>query len=305
MTIAAAQGLTCDCTLVYGVGADANSLYPALSRDRIATHLWLPADVVESDETRRRLGERRATRSCWTARSPRTPTPWSATTTTAWCPVSLRPRPRRSPRCRFRTRCSPSTNASSTRRSGARPPEPADAAEQRSAAVREDPGDGGTEGARTHPEAAQEAAQATAEHEVEPSAEGRAVVRQAQLGVLRERLQGDGTPELTDEQKARLEKLLAAGFASRAEQQPEPEFEACRDRPYGHVGTQRLTSLIAERTAQARRAERLAADLARQAEAKREALAVTVTPGLERAREVAEVLDRADQLALPRLRSRS
>jgi hypothetical protein len=53
MTMAAAQGLTCD----YGVGADANSLYPALSRDRIAPHLWLPADVVESEDVRRRLGE--------------------------------------------------------------------------------------------------------------------------------------------------------------------------------------------------------------------------------------------------------
>ncbi|MFB8314693.1 MobF family relaxase [Streptomyces sp. NPDC055961] len=57
MSIAAAQGLTCDYALVYGVGADANTLYPALSRDRISTHLWLPADVIESEETRRRLGE--------------------------------------------------------------------------------------------------------------------------------------------------------------------------------------------------------------------------------------------------------
>ncbi|MFK0017347.1 hypothetical protein [Streptomyces sp. NPDC091027] len=37
MTIAAAQGLTCDYTLAYGVGASANDLYPAISRARSTT----------------------------------------------------------------------------------------------------------------------------------------------------------------------------------------------------------------------------------------------------------------------------
>ncbi|MEV6250643.1 hypothetical protein AB0M38_31375 [Streptomyces sp. NPDC051742] len=64
MTIAAAQGLTCDYTLACGVRAAASDLYPALSCDRIATHLWLPADVVESQEMRLRLGEARSEQEC-------------------------------------------------------------------------------------------------------------------------------------------------------------------------------------------------------------------------------------------------
>lgn len=59
MTIAAAQGLTSQHALAYGVGAEANTLYPALSRAKVETHLWLPADVVEDETTRRRLGEAR------------------------------------------------------------------------------------------------------------------------------------------------------------------------------------------------------------------------------------------------------
>ncbi|MFD9691338.1 MobF family relaxase [Kitasatospora sp. NPDC059088] len=59
MTIAAAQGLTADVALVYGMGADAHSLYPALSRAREATHLWLPAMLLEDEPTRLRLGEPR------------------------------------------------------------------------------------------------------------------------------------------------------------------------------------------------------------------------------------------------------
>lgn len=59
MTVAAAQGLTCDIALTYGPGADAHTLYPALSRAREATHLWLPIDVLEDDATRARLGDAR------------------------------------------------------------------------------------------------------------------------------------------------------------------------------------------------------------------------------------------------------
>ncbi|MEU9005894.1 hypothetical protein [Streptomyces sp. NPDC048551] len=101
---------------------------------------------------------------------------------------------------------------------------------------------------------------------------------------------------MTGEQKARLEQLLAAGFASR-QPEPEPQFEPWGDRPYGHLSAQRLTSLISDRTAESRRAERLAADFARQAEAKRAELAAPVTPGQERVRQVTTVLDRADELA--------
>ncbi|MFJ8628908.1 MobF family relaxase [Kitasatospora sp. NPDC093550] len=59
MTIAAAQGLTADVALVYGMGADAHSLYPALSRAREASHLWIPAMLMEDEQTRLRLGEPR------------------------------------------------------------------------------------------------------------------------------------------------------------------------------------------------------------------------------------------------------
>ncbi|MFB7619273.1 MobF family relaxase [Kitasatospora sp. NPDC056181] len=59
MTIAAAQGLTADIALVYGMGADAYSLYPALSRAREASHLWLPTMLLEDEPTRLRLGEPR------------------------------------------------------------------------------------------------------------------------------------------------------------------------------------------------------------------------------------------------------
>lgn len=58
--------------------------------------------------------------------------------------------------------------------------------------------------------------------------------------------------------------------------------------------------MIAERTAEARRAERQAADFTRQAETGRAQLAAPVTPGQERARAVGEVLDRADQFATER-----
>jgi conjugative relaxase-like TrwC/TraI family protein len=59
LTIAAAQGLTAEHAIVYGPGADAQSLYPAITRARQASHLWLPAQVVESETTRARLGEAR------------------------------------------------------------------------------------------------------------------------------------------------------------------------------------------------------------------------------------------------------
>lgn len=59
LTVASAQGLTADQALIYGIGADAHTLYPALSRARTATHLWLPAAVLEDDAVRAALGEAR------------------------------------------------------------------------------------------------------------------------------------------------------------------------------------------------------------------------------------------------------
>ncbi|MFC5724125.1 MobF family relaxase [Streptomyces gamaensis] len=59
MTIAASQGLTADMSLVYGLGANSFSLYPAITRGRSENHLWLPAAALEDEQTRAELGEPR------------------------------------------------------------------------------------------------------------------------------------------------------------------------------------------------------------------------------------------------------
>ncbi|MFF8414702.1 MobF family relaxase [Streptomyces omiyaensis] len=276
MTIAAAQGLTCDYTLAYGVGASANDLYPAISRDRIATHLWLPADVVESEETRLRLGEARSEQE----RLERTVAAYADSlegdSDDRMVSDELAPAPEARPAAPI-----PHQAVEDPAR---RPAEqqPAETVQQR-----QEPAEG-----------VAQAAPAPAEPD---AAAERAAARQVHLDAARERLQGGDVPQMTGGQKARLEQLLAAGFASRPEPQqekrPEPEFEPWGDRTYGHLSAQRLTSLIAQHTAEGNRAERLAADYTRQAEAKREALAAPVTPGQERAREVGAVLDRADEFA--------
>lgn len=56
MTIASAQGLTADVTLAYGLHADSHSLYPAMSRARQESHLYLPLDELENHPTRATLG---------------------------------------------------------------------------------------------------------------------------------------------------------------------------------------------------------------------------------------------------------
>ncbi|MFD3685441.1 hypothetical protein ACFWTE_11550 [Nocardiopsis sp. NPDC058631] len=56
-TIASAQGMTTDRCHVYGLGADARGLYPAMSRARERTDLYLPAAEIEPEITRARLGE--------------------------------------------------------------------------------------------------------------------------------------------------------------------------------------------------------------------------------------------------------
>ncbi|MEV4245869.1 MobF family relaxase [Streptosporangium canum] len=59
MTVAAAQGLTGQHTLVYGMGLDPHTLYAAMTRDRISAHLYLPRNVLESDADRARHGQPR------------------------------------------------------------------------------------------------------------------------------------------------------------------------------------------------------------------------------------------------------
>ncbi|MET7649230.1 MobF family relaxase [Streptomyces sp. NPDC005426] len=59
MTIAASQGMTCDTSLLYGHGANAFATYPGLTRGKKANHLWLPLAVIESEDTRAKLGDAR------------------------------------------------------------------------------------------------------------------------------------------------------------------------------------------------------------------------------------------------------
>lgn len=56
-TIASAQGVTTDRCHVYGLGADAHALYPAMSRAKVRTDLYLPGAEIEPHATRARLGE--------------------------------------------------------------------------------------------------------------------------------------------------------------------------------------------------------------------------------------------------------
>ncbi|MGW8529097.1 MobF family relaxase [Nocardiopsis sp. NPDC055824] len=58
ITVASAQGLTVDRAHVYGLGADAHALYPAMSRARERVDLYLPA-CIEPREVRARLGQAR------------------------------------------------------------------------------------------------------------------------------------------------------------------------------------------------------------------------------------------------------
>ncbi|MEH0467204.1 MobF family relaxase [Streptomyces acidiscabies] len=62
MTIAASQGLTTNTALTYGHGANAFATYPGITRARRENHLWLPLDVVESEQTQARLGSARSER---------------------------------------------------------------------------------------------------------------------------------------------------------------------------------------------------------------------------------------------------
>ncbi|MGW0786379.1 MobF family relaxase [Streptomyces sp. NPDC002913] len=59
MTTAASPGMTCDTSLVYGHGANAFATHSGLARGRTANHLWLPLAVIDSKDTRARLGEAR------------------------------------------------------------------------------------------------------------------------------------------------------------------------------------------------------------------------------------------------------
>ncbi|MBT2234431.1 MobF family relaxase [Nonomuraea sp. NEAU-A123] len=59
MTVAAAQGLNSQHTLIYGLGLDPHTLYTAMSRDRQSAHLYLPRELLENDADRLRHGPTR------------------------------------------------------------------------------------------------------------------------------------------------------------------------------------------------------------------------------------------------------
>ncbi|MFF4010589.1 MobF family relaxase [Streptomyces sp. NPDC001717] len=56
MTIGSAQGLTAEVALAYGLHADSHTLYPALSRARQESHLYLPLEELEDHPVRASLG---------------------------------------------------------------------------------------------------------------------------------------------------------------------------------------------------------------------------------------------------------
>ncbi|MFC9620034.1 MobF family relaxase [Streptomyces sp. NPDC056930] len=60
MTVSASQGMTVDFALLYGLGANAFSLYPGITRAREENHLWLPAAALEDVQTRAQLGTPRS-----------------------------------------------------------------------------------------------------------------------------------------------------------------------------------------------------------------------------------------------------
>ncbi|GAA0445172.1 hypothetical protein Acor_80500 [Acrocarpospora corrugata] len=59
MTVAAAQGLTAEQTLIYGLGLDPHTLYASMARDRQTARLYLPRDLLETDADRARHGHAR------------------------------------------------------------------------------------------------------------------------------------------------------------------------------------------------------------------------------------------------------
>ncbi|MFI6705376.1 MobF family relaxase [Nonomuraea sp. NPDC050478] len=56
MTVASAQGMTSQYSLIYGLGLDPHTLYTAMSRDRHSARLYLPRELLESDADRLRHG---------------------------------------------------------------------------------------------------------------------------------------------------------------------------------------------------------------------------------------------------------
>ncbi|WP_449479312.1 MobF family relaxase [Streptomyces abikoensis] len=275
ITIGSAQGLTADTALAYGLHADAYSLYPALSRARQESHLFLPLRDLEDDVTRIRLG------------TPRTDAERLDRAVAAYGRLLERDRPD-----------GMVTDELAATEPPASPHGTTDDERQVDATKAVAPAHDGVDAE------AREAIRLAAEafpHQAEPTSEQRAAARQERTDALREHYR-DNPPDLTQAQRDRLQHLLAVGYASRPEPTGEPEHQEqpeaphWSERPYGRLTTEGLRSKIGDATAQARRADRLAIDHDLKARALERDLAADPSPGRRTAAEASVVLDRADAL---------
>jgi conjugative relaxase-like TrwC/TraI family protein len=241
LTIGSAQGLTAERTLAYGLHADAHSLYPALSRARSRTDLYLPLQELEDDPTRIRLGavrsdaERldRAVAAYGRVLEPETGDVMVTDELTAASAALdeqhqvLTDHQRRTAAARLR-----STTVT-------RPRRPADDVDQ------------------AQREARQAGAPAPRDEAVVAAVddEDRFTARQAQIAALRARYTGPDAPVLDENAGQRLAESLAGAQPS-TEPTPVPDW---RTRPYGHVPTSDLD----EQARESDRAAREATDKAR------------------------------------------
>ncbi|WP_424893464.1 MobF family relaxase [Streptomyces sp. XH2] len=273
ITIGSAQGLTADVAIAYGLHADAHSLYPALSRARQESHLFLPLRDLEDDVTRIRLGTPRTDAECldravaaYGKLLERDGDDVMVTDELATTPV---PQPRQSadeaPRA-------DAVNDAATVHDVARDAVDAEAREAVRLAAEAFP------------------------HPAKPTSEQRVATP---IDALREHYR-DNPPDLTPDQRDRLQHLLDVGYASRPEPTPEPEARPevphWSERPYGRLTTEGLRSKLADATAQARRADRLAIDHDLKARALERELTTHPSPGRRAANEATALLDRADAL---------
>ncbi|MFH8642289.1 MobF family relaxase [Streptomyces goshikiensis] len=222
LTIGSAQGLTSDVTIAYGLHADSHSLYPAMSRARLESHLHLPLADLEDDVTRIRLG------------AVRTDTERLDRAVAAYGRLLDRDRDDVMVTDEIsRTAVVPQQPAPDPA------PPPVKASVERDQAATEVPPQ-----RRHHDEAQDAAALQRAEDErrspavavhADDEQSGADAVGQAQI------------------QRARVEELLAIAYASRTapapESEPEPEAVAAvpwKDREFGHVATGRLEQYAKE-----------------------------------------------------------
>jgi hypothetical protein len=284
MTVAASQGLTTQVSLLYGHGANAFAVYPGITRGRQENHLWLPLAVVESEDTRARLGAARSERE----RLQRA--------VTAFAQYLGQDRGDRMVSDLLREPPQPAVlpvQAVPARETAPEPPPPAHEPPQRP--VLPSPADP----AQREATAAQEAVRRRA-----------AAARATSPLRSRRPAQPDGTPvpgsaeppqqqqeeagELTEQQRRQL-----AGFERSREQRAVPSWSDQGARPYGRRSDAELVRLADDYDQRAKLSEQAAAAAALQAKEMDERLEAERTAGATRghlaAADVAGVLDEADR----------